>query len=377
MFEPAMELLRRLIGTLVAIIDIAYALIYCTFASIIYGIGAIILFLSWCAFCVLLQSVAEYVPIKRYIDRRLQDEFLRNFKDMSRKELTMRARLINVGEDIKMRNETNNVLLQEICSAERYTAPSAFAVIRWLWSQDYETHRLECSIAGFAAQLEQNKQLLRSLDREHDSLESQLSQVLTKKREVRHKSDLPNYEQMYRNFDAALESMRTLRHHSPLHQSIYTCTIRQDMASSYPEWLVPPKRLHWWEWGLLVPGQAPPQITSLPDVGNWSAPLSASAPAPNQALAAVSAAPVSMPFPPLKPLFGPAPPAAAAAAAAAPEPLPTPGNTSVAPMEHTTPPPAPAKTLSLAERLRDPAGLRARPPTPPPPSSPRSYRSRF
>lgn len=119
-----MELLRRLIGTLVAIIDIAYALIYCTFASIIYGIGAIILFLSWCAFCVLLQSVAEYVPIKRYIDRRLQDEFLRNVKDMGRKELTMRARLINVGEDIKMRDETNNVLLQEICSAERFSKSS-------------------------------------------------------------------------------------------------------------------------------------------------------------------------------------------------------------------------------------------------------------
>ena len=125
-------------------------------------------------------------------------------------------------------------------------APSPFAIVRWWLSQDYDAHRLECSIAGFATQLDQNRQRLRVLDQEHESLKLELSQALERKRQVRHRPTLPNYRQMYRNFDAALEAMRTLRHDLPLHQCTPVSTCAQGAAPSYPEWLVPPKRLRWY-----------------------------------------------------------------------------------------------------------------------------------
>lgn len=137
-------------------------------------------------------------------------------------------------------------------------APSPYAVVRWWFSQDYESHRLECSIAGFSTQLTQNKQRLRALDQESESLELELSQALERKRQVRHKPTLPNYKQMYRNFDAALETMRTLRHNVPLHQCTYVCTCPQEAAPSYPEWLVPPKRLRWYAASLLHVSPPPP-----------------------------------------------------------------------------------------------------------------------
>lgn len=121
MLDQAMELLRRLIGILVAILDLAYTLVYYAYATIIYSTGAVLLLLCWCAFCALTQSVAEHVPIKRWIDRRLQDKFLRKVKNMSYEELNMRARLINVGEDVKIRNEANNRTLKEICDAENFS----------------------------------------------------------------------------------------------------------------------------------------------------------------------------------------------------------------------------------------------------------------
>lgn len=71
------------------------------------------------------------------------------------------------------------------------------------------------------------------LEQESEGLELELGQALERKRQVRHQPPLPNYRQMYRNFDAALESMRTLRHDL------------QDAGPSYPEWLVPPRRLRW------------------------------------------------------------------------------------------------------------------------------------
>lgn len=118
MLDQTMELLRRLIGILVAILDLAYTLVYYAYATIIYSTGAVLLLLCWCAFCAFTQSVAEHVPIKRWIDRRLQDKFLRKVKNMSYEELNLRARLINVGEDVKTRNEANNQTLKEICDAE-------------------------------------------------------------------------------------------------------------------------------------------------------------------------------------------------------------------------------------------------------------------
>lgn len=127
MLDQVMELLRRLIGILIAIFNIAYTLIYYAYATIIYSTGAVLLLLCWCAFCALTQSVADHVPIKRWIDRRLQDKFLRNVKNMGYQELNMRARLINVGEDIKMRNEANNQLLKEICDAENFSEFFSFS----------------------------------------------------------------------------------------------------------------------------------------------------------------------------------------------------------------------------------------------------------
>lgn len=121
MLDQTMELLRRLIGILVAIFDVACTLIYYTYAIIIYSTGAVLLLLCWCAFCALTQSVADHVPIKRWIDRRLQDKFLRKVKNMSYEELNMRARLINVGEDVKIRNAANNQVLKEICDAENFS----------------------------------------------------------------------------------------------------------------------------------------------------------------------------------------------------------------------------------------------------------------
>lgn len=124
-------------------------------------------------------------------------------------------------------------------------APSPFAVVRWWLSQDYEAHRIECSIAGFATQLEQNRQRLRVLEQESEGLGLELGRALERKRQVRHQPPLPNYRQMYRNFDAARETMRILRHDLPLHQSTCVCTCPQGAGPSYPEWLVPPKRLRW------------------------------------------------------------------------------------------------------------------------------------
>lgn len=125
-------------------------------------------------------------------------------------------------------------------------APSPFAIVRWWFSQDHESHRLECSIAGFATQIEQNRQRLRVLEQESEGLKLELSQALEKKRRVRHRPTLPNYEQMYRNFDAALETMRNLRRDVPLHQCTHVCSCPQEAAPSYPEWLVPRKRLRWY-----------------------------------------------------------------------------------------------------------------------------------
>ncbi|KAI3399934.1 hypothetical protein diail_5090 [Diaporthe ilicicola] len=404
MIDEVVELLRRLMSILMAVYDVAYTLIYFVFATVIYGAGAVVLFLGWCAFCALVHSVGEQVPIKRYIDRRLRDGFLQKVKNMGYEELNMRARLINAGEDIKMRNEANNTILKEICDAEKFimkkvryyetefntnryqiqpvvpgmfvpphhvpAAPSPFAVVRWWLSQSYEVHRLECSIASFAAQLGENREKLRSLDEEHTSLKLGLSQIMARKRQVRQKPNLPNYEQMYRNFGAAIKTMRTLRHDLPLHKSTDVAIGRQEAAPSHPEWLVPPKRLRWWEWGLLAPGHAPPQVISLPDVGRWFAP--ATAPSPNQAPAAAYVVPVSVPVSSLPPLFGPPPPGPTVATA---ESLPPSGPSPAGPARPNTPPAAPTKSLSLADRLRDPTGVRARPPSPP--ASPRSYRSRF
>lgn len=130
MLDKTIEFLRRLVGILIAIFDIAYTLIYFAYATIIYCTGAVLLLLCWCAFCALTQSVADHVPIKRWIDRRLQDKFLRNVKNMGYQELNMRARLINVGEDIKMRNEANNQLLKEICDAENFSKFFSFSRVQ-------------------------------------------------------------------------------------------------------------------------------------------------------------------------------------------------------------------------------------------------------
>lgn len=115
-----MELLCHLVGTLRTIFDIACMLIYYACATIIYGAGAALLVLCWCAFRALSQSINERVPVKRWIDRRLQDDFLRKVRNAGFQELNMRARLINAGEDIKMRNWDNDRLLQEICEAEDF-----------------------------------------------------------------------------------------------------------------------------------------------------------------------------------------------------------------------------------------------------------------
>lgn len=127
-------------------------------------------------------------------------------------------------------------------------APSHSAIVRWWFSQDYESHRLECSITGFATQLAQNTQKLRLLEQEGEDLKQELSQALERKRQVRHRLTLPNYKQMYRNFDAAIETMRTIRHDLPLHQCTCTrtCTCTHEAAPSYPEWLVPRKQLRWY-----------------------------------------------------------------------------------------------------------------------------------
>lgn len=121
MVDQAMALIRRMGGILAVMFDIAYTLIYYAYATIIYSTGAVLLLLCWCAFCAVSQSVAEHVPIKRWIDRRLQDSFLRKTKNMGYQELNMRARLINVGEDIKMRNSANNEILKEICDVENFS----------------------------------------------------------------------------------------------------------------------------------------------------------------------------------------------------------------------------------------------------------------
>lgn len=126
MVDQALGLIRRLGGILAAMFDIVYALIYYAYATIIYSTGAVLLLLCWCAFCAASQSAAEHVPIQRWIDRRLQDSFLQQVKNMGYQELNMRARLINVGEDIKMRNSANNGILKEICDAENFSEFPSF-----------------------------------------------------------------------------------------------------------------------------------------------------------------------------------------------------------------------------------------------------------
>lgn len=125
-------------------------------------------------------------------------------------------------------------------------APSPFALVRWWFSQDYDSHHLECSIAGFDTQLAQNRQMLRVLEQESEGLQLELSQALERKRQVRHKPTLPNYRQIYRNFEEALETMNNLQHDVPLHQCTTVCTCPRESGRSYPEWLVPPKRLRWY-----------------------------------------------------------------------------------------------------------------------------------
>lgn len=89
---------------------------------------------------------------------------------------------------------------------------------------------------------------------------------------------------------------------------------------------------------MLAPGQAPPRVTSLPDVGDWSAPAPALALSQPRPATAVPVTTVSLPAPSLTPHFGSTPPAAPAAP--------------VTPLA-----PAPAlESLSLAERIRDLTG---------------------
>lgn len=114
------ELLRHLIGILSASFHIACTLIYYAYATIIYGTGAGFLVLCWCAICRLSRSIAGRVPVKRWIDCRLQDEFLRKVRNAGFHELNMRARLINAGEDVKMRNWDNGRILNEILRHEAW-----------------------------------------------------------------------------------------------------------------------------------------------------------------------------------------------------------------------------------------------------------------
>lgn len=98
-------------------------------------------------------------------------------------------------------------------------------------------------------QLEENRRRLKVLDQEYESLRLELDQALERKHKVRQEPTLPNYEQMYRNFNAAAETMRTrtLRHGLPLHQFHNECKHAHEAARSYPEWLVPPPRpLRWY-----------------------------------------------------------------------------------------------------------------------------------
>lgn len=126
------------------------------------------------------------------------------------------------------------------------TAPSSYAIVRWWFSQDHELHRLECSIAGFSVQLEENRRRLKVLNQENESLKLELDQALGRKRKVRHEPTLPNYKQMYQNFEVALEAMRTLRHDLPLHQFQNECRREHELARSYPDWLVPPPKPPRW-----------------------------------------------------------------------------------------------------------------------------------
>lgn len=339
-------------------------------------------------------SQAQYTPVRSWVSSARRGEENYSYPSFFKASV--------YGSQLLLQN-TNNFSVHPVIPGmfipphPAPAAPSHSAIVRWWFSQDYESHRLECSITGFATQLAQNTQKLRLLEEEGEDLKQELSQALERKRQVRHRPTLPNYKQMYRNFDAALETMRTIRHDLPLHQCTCTrtCTCPHEAAPSYPEWLVPRKQLRWyslpppftlppnthsfqgrtadmddlyrWEWGMLAPGQTAPRVMSLPEVGNWSASAPALPQIQPRPAAVTFAAPVSLPTLALPPLFGPPP---SADPVAVPESLPPSDATPpAAPAVPVTPPPP--KSLSLADRLRDPTGIRARPPTPPPPASPR------
>ncbi|ROW07984.1 hypothetical protein VMCG_03591 [Cytospora schulzeri] len=419
--HDTVEFLRRLVAIMMATFGAVYTIFYYMISICLLFAGACLCILAWCVFRAVFQSVAEHIPFKQYLDRRLQKSFISKLKDMERKRDNTRARLIHIIEEVKLRNTTNNKLMQEIRSNEaiikrkirgfesrvvnRYQvdatipgvviphqqpeAPSSNAFIRWLYAQDPQIYHHECAVTRYEAQISGEHMKVQQLDEENAYLKAILDDINTMRSRVQFQRDLPKPVHMPQNKRNYLSQFNTSPAPYPHYVPPCECHWRP-IAPPPPMKPLGPSRFNIeipkMTLGPLLEAEsrpplpthtlcvappsnpenlfgAPPRLMWRPSSA-WASP-SGSAPV---FAASAPAAPLA-PAPTFGPLFGappiaPAtPPAAAAAAAAAEAPAP--------------PPPAP-KPLSLAARLSDPAGVRApKPSTGSAPTNPLSLAARL
>lgn len=228
MVEDILDILRRLLAIIIVLIGAAYTIIYYMIAICILAAGASLSFVVLCTYRRLLQSIAEHMPLKQYFDRRLQKSFLSKVKDMEEQRNDMRARLVLLLEDVKMKNAANDGFLKEIRLNEAMIKrkirgyepsivdrqqvhptmpgfivldrepepPSPYAFVRWLYAQDIELHGHGRAIARYEIQIPGEEIKIRQLDEEGARLQANLDDVNTLRCRVQPMDDLPKPRRM-------------------------------------------------------------------------------------------------------------------------------------------------------------------------------------
>ncbi|KUI58144.1 hypothetical protein VP1G_05431 [Cytospora mali] len=411
--DEILKILCGLLAFIIALFGVAYTIVYYMITICLLGAGACLGLITWCIFRAVFQSIFERIPIKKFFDRRLHKNFISKIKQMECEKNIARDRLNSIIVDVRMRNKENNRIMEEIRINEaiikrkvrgfesrvfnRYQvnptvpdilvpphqepeAPSLRPIVRWLFAEDLQLYDHECAIARYEAQFSGEIPKIQYLDEEHAYLAATLDEINSRRSCVELLPDLPKPNRMAERTRKYLDEINSLRFKpSPYPHFVPPCGCQRRPFSppspppvSKPKpFLVeipkmtlgplfeaashPPLPTH--TLGVAPPSNPdalfadPPRLIWQPSSA-WgapsvSAPVFSSAPRPPPPSAAAAAPPV------FGSLFGPPPPSAPAAAI----PIP-PATPKVAPSAPASPPRAP-NPLSLAERLSDPAGVRA------------------
>ncbi|KUI70507.1 hypothetical protein VM1G_06020 [Cytospora mali] len=401
--DEVLEILRGLLAFIIALFGVAYTIVYYMIAICLLGAGACLSLIAWCILRAVLQSVSEHIHLKKFFDRRLQKSFISKIKQMECEKNIARDRLDSIIGEVRMRNKENNRIMEEIRTNEaiikrkvrgfesrvfnRYQvnptvpdilvpphqepeAPSLRPIVRWLFAQDLQLYDHECAVARYEAQFSGEIPKIQYLDEEHAYLAATLDDINSRRSRVELLADLPKPNRMAERTRKYLDEINSLRFKpSAYPHFVPPCDCqRRPFSPPSPPPVRPPKPFVEIPKMTLGPlfeaasrpplpthtlGMAPP---SNPDALFADPPRLIWQPSSAWGAPSVSPPPPPPPAPPvLGSLFGPPPPLAPAAVPAAPA---APATPKVAPSAPASPPRAP-NPLSLAERLSDPAGVRA------------------